>query len=143
MPTAAVLVRRNADAAPMADALTAARACRSRSSGWPGLLAVTEVADVVAMLRLVADPPRARPPMRVLTGPRWQLGGRDISALWRRAVELDGVGGPRESASADEIVAEAAPDADTACLADAIGDPGPRPPIRRRAIGASPRSATS
>ena len=63
--------------------------------------------------------------MRVLTGPRWRLGGRDISALWRRAVDLDDVGGPRDRASADEIVAEAAPDADTACLADAISDPGP------------------
>jgi len=62
--------------------------------------------------------------MRVLTGPRWQLGGRDISALWRRAVELDGVGGARESSSSEQIVADAAQDADAACLADAIDDPG-------------------
>ncbi len=123
-PTAAVLVRRNADAAPMADALTA-RGVPVEVVGLAGLLAVTEVADVVAMLRLVADPGAGAAAMRVLTGPRWQLGGRDVSALWRRAVELDGVGGPREPASADEIVAEAAPDADTACLADAISDPGP------------------
>ena len=124
VPTAAVLVRRNADAAPMADALTA-RGVPVEVVGLAGLLAVTEVADVVAMLRLVADPGAGAAAMRVLTGPRWQLGGRDISALWRRAVELDDVGGPRDRASADEIVAEAAPDADTACLADAISDPGP------------------
>jgi DNA helicase-2/ATP-dependent DNA helicase PcrA len=124
VPTAAVLVRRNADAAPMADALTA-RGVPVEVVGLAGLLAVTEVADVVAMLRLAADPAAGAAAMRVLTGPRWQLGGRDIAALWRRAVELDGVGGPRESSSADEIVADAAPDADTACLADAISDPGP------------------
>ncbi len=123
MPTAAVLVRRNADAAPMADALTA-RGVPVEVVGLAGLLAVTEVADLVAMLRLAAEPAAGAAAMRVLTGPRWQLGGRDISALWRRAVELDGVGGPRESSSADEIVAEAAADADTACLADAISDPG-------------------
>jgi DNA helicase-2/ATP-dependent DNA helicase PcrA len=123
IPTAAVLVRRNADAAPMADALTA-RGVPVEVVGLAGLLSVTEVADVVAMLRLVADPAAGAAAMRVLTGPRWQLGGRDISALWRRAVELDDVGGPRDRSSADQIVAEAAPDADTACVADAISDPG-------------------
>ena len=124
VPTAAVLVRRNADAAPMADAL-AVRGVPVEVVGLAGLLAVTEVADVVAMLRLVADPTAGAAAMRVLTGPRWRLGGRDLSALWRRAVDLDGVGGPRDRASADEVVAQAAPDADTACLADAISDPGP------------------
>ncbi len=121
--TAAVLVRRNADAAPMAEALTR-RGVPVEVVGLAGLLAVTEVADVVAMLRLVADPAAGAAAMRVLTGPRWQLGGRDISALWRRAVELDHAGGPRGRSAPEQIVAEAAPDADAACLADAIGDPG-------------------
>ena len=124
VPTAAVLVRRNADAAPMADALSA-RGVPVEVVGLAGLLAVTEVADVVAMLRLVAEPGAGTAAMRVLTGPRWRLGGRDIAALWRRAVDLDDTGGPRDRASADEVVAQAAPDADTACLADAISDPGP------------------
>ncbi len=124
VPTAAVLVRRNADAAPMADALTT-RGVPVEVVGLAGLLAVTEVADVVAMLRLVADPAAGASAMRVLTGPRWRLGGRDISALWRRAVDLDDVGGQRDRASVDEVVAQAAADADAACLADAISDPGP------------------
>ena len=88
VPTAAVLVRRNADAAPMADALTA-RGVPVEVVGLAGLLAVPEVADVVATLRLVGDPTAGAAAMRVLTGPRWRLGGRDISALWRRAVDLD------------------------------------------------------
>ncbi|RDH77786.1 ATP-dependent helicase [Mycolicibacterium moriokaense] len=121
VPTAAVLVRRNADAVPMADALTA-RGVPVEVVGLAGLLAVTEVADVVATLRLVADPGAGAAAMRVLTGPRWQLGGHDIAALWRRAVELDG--GGQQGSTTDDIVAAAAPDADSACLADAIADPG-------------------
>ncbi|MGH3677086.1 MAG: ATP-dependent helicase, partial [Mycobacterium sp.] len=122
--TAAVLVRRNLDAAPMADALTA-RGVPVEVVGLAGLLVVTEVADVVAMLRLVADPTAGAAAMRTLTAPRWRLGGRDIAALWRRAVALDDASAGMKRASADDIVALAAPDADAACLADAICDPGP------------------
>ncbi|CQD04639.1 ATP-dependent DNA helicase [Mycolicibacterium conceptionense] len=120
-PTAAVLVRRNADAAPMAEALSV-RGVPVEVVGVAGLLAVSEVADLVAMLRLVADPAAGSAVMRVLTGPRWRFGARDIAALWRRARELDDrtVGEP----SPAEIVAQAAPDADSACLADALCDPG-------------------
>ncbi|HET6733719.1 ATP-dependent helicase [Mycobacterium sp.] len=123
-PTAAVLVRRNADAAPMADALTA-RGVPVEVVGLAGLLAVPEVADVVATLRLVADPTAGAAAMRVLTGPRWRLAGRDISALWRRAVELDDADRSAHGSATEQIVALAAPDADAACLADAICDPGP------------------
>ncbi|AEV70983.1 DNA/RNA helicase, superfamily I [Mycolicibacterium rhodesiae NBB3] len=123
-PTAAVLVRRNADAAPIADALTA-RGVPVEVVGLAGLLGVPEVADVVAMLRMVADPTAGAAAMRVLTGPRWRLGGRDVAALWRRAVELDDAGGSADGAPSDRVVAQAAPDADTACLTDAVGDPGP------------------
>jgi DNA helicase-2/ATP-dependent DNA helicase PcrA len=81
-----------------------------------------EVADVVAMLRLAADPTAGVAAMRVLTGPRWRLGTSDIAALWRRARELDGPSADRTSA--EGVVASAARDADAACLADAICDPG-------------------
>ncbi|MCW2557711.1 MAG: helicase, superfamily [Mycobacterium sp.] len=123
VPTAAVLVRRNADAAPIADALTA-RGVPVEVVGLSGLLAISEVADVVAMLRLAADPTAGAAAMRVLTGPRWRLGAADVTALWRRAVELDASGRAADRASAAEIVAAAGPDADSACLADAIGHPG-------------------
>ncbi|MBO0677618.1 ATP-dependent helicase [Mycolicibacterium sp. S2-37] len=122
-PTAAVLLRRNADAAPIAEALTD-RGVPVEVVGLAGLLGVAEVADVVAMLRLVADPTAGSSAMRILTGPRWRLGGRDIAALWRRAKELDDTGSAGPDATAEEIVARIAPDADTACLADAVCDPG-------------------
>lgn len=122
-PTAAVLVRRNADAAPIADALRA-RGIPVEVVGLAGLLAVPEVADVVAMLRLVADPTAGAAAMRILTGPRWRLGGRDLVALWRRASTLGG-GRSGEAPSPESVAMAAGPDTDTACLADALSDPGP------------------
>lgn len=122
-PTAAVLVRRNADAAPMAEALTR-RGVPVEVVGLAGLLAVPEVADVIAMLRLAADPTAGVAAMRVLTGPRWRLAARDVAALWRRAVQLDDIGPAGPGEATERIVAQVAPDADTACLADAICDPG-------------------
>ncbi|MHA7649026.1 ATP-dependent helicase [Mycobacterium sp. ML4] len=123
-PTAAVLVRRNADAAPIAEALRA-RGIPVEVVGLAGLLSVPEVADVVAMLRLVADPTAGAAAMRVLSGSRWRLGGRDIAALWRRVLQLGDGPQPPEPSSAESIVAAAGPESDVACLADAISDPGP------------------
>ncbi|MFB1295158.1 ATP-dependent helicase [Mycobacterium sp. pW049] len=122
-PTAAVLVRRNADAAPMAEALNR-RGVPVEVVGLAGLLAVPEVADVVAMLRLSADPTAGAAAVRVLTGPRWRLGARDVAALWRRAAALVDAGPADASSATADIVAALSPDADTACLADAICDPG-------------------
>jgi DNA helicase II / ATP-dependent DNA helicase PcrA len=123
-PTAAVLVRRNADATPMAAALRA-RGVPVEVVGLAGLLSVPEVADLVAMLRLVADPTAGAAAMRVLTGPRWRLAARDIAALWRRAVAIDGGQATRAGESAEQIAEAAGPEVDTAGLADAIADPGP------------------
>jgi DNA helicase II / ATP-dependent DNA helicase PcrA len=122
-PTAAVLVRRNADAAPMAAALRA-RGLPVEVVGLAGLLAVDEVADLVAVLRLVADPAAGAAAVRVLTGPRWRLGAPDIAAVWHRARALvdDRC---RTAGDPQEIVAAARGDTDTASLAEAICDPGP------------------
>lgn len=122
-PTAAVLVRRNADAAPMAAALSR-RGVPVEVVGLAGLLSVPEVADLVAMLRLCVDPTVGSAAVRVLTGPRWRLGARDVAALWRRAAALVEPGSPDVSSATADIVAGLGPDADTACLADAICDPG-------------------
>lgn len=120
-PTAAVLVRRNADAAPMAEALSR-RGIAVEVVGLAGLLGIPEVADLVAMLRLAADPAAGAAAMRVLTGPRWRLGARDVAALWRRAVDLDGATTP---GGTGDVIAAIGPDADAACLGEAICDPGP------------------
>jgi DNA helicase-2/ATP-dependent DNA helicase PcrA len=121
-PTAAVLVRRNADAGPIAEAL-GARGVPVEVVGLAGLLSISEVAQVVSTLRMVVDPTAGPAAVEVLTGPRWRLGVRDLAALWRRAVALDGT--RAAAVSAQQIVNAAAADADTACLADALADPGP------------------
>ena len=123
-PTAAVLVRRNADAAPIAAALRA-RGVPVEVVGLAGLLSVPEVADVVAMLRLVADPTAGAAAMRVLTGPRWRLGARDVAALWHRASSLDGGQAARSGETAERIAEAVGLQADAAGLADALADPGP------------------
>lgn len=130
-PTAAVLIRRNADAAPVAAALRR-RGLPVEVVGLGGLLHTPEVADVIAMLRVVADPLAGSAAMRVLTGARWQLGAADLAALWRRARELAigasrGTGGTvTDAASLDQALEAALPgeQAETAGLADAIADPG-------------------
>lgn len=132
-PTSAVLVRRNADAAPLAEALRA-QGLPVEIVGLGGLLATPEVADIVATLRLIAEPGSGSAAMRVLTGARWRLGVADIAALARRARDLSirppGSQGPAEiadGAALDEALREVAPEpAEQAGLADAIADPGPR-----------------
>ncbi len=56
--------------------------------GLGGLLAVPEVADIVATLRVLHDPGASGPLARLLTGPRWRIGPRDLVALGRRARAL-------------------------------------------------------
>ncbi|MER7542256.1 ATP-dependent DNA helicase [Spirillospora sp. NPDC127506] len=56
--------------------------------GLGGLLTVPEVQDVVATLRVMHDPAAGASLARLLTGPRWRLGPRDLVALGRRARAL-------------------------------------------------------
>lgn len=130
-PTSAVLVRRNADAAPLAEALRA-RGLPVEIVGLGGLLATPEVADVVATLRLIADPGAGSAAMRILTGARWRLGVSDLAALSHRARELSIVGqhGRAEpitdAATLSDALRAVAPEpAEQAGIADAIADPGP------------------
>ncbi|WP_156095213.1 ATP-dependent helicase, partial [Nocardia lijiangensis] len=81
-PTSAILVRRNADAAPLAEALRE-RGLPVEIVGLGGLLATPEVADIVATLRLIAEPAAGSAAVRVLTGARWRLGVADLAALAR------------------------------------------------------------
>ena len=66
--------------------------------GLGGLLTVPEVQDVVATLRVLDDAAGSDSLVRLLTGPRWRIGPRDLVALGRRA---------RALARADQAEAEA------------------------------------
>ncbi|RDI68820.1 ATP-dependent helicase [Nocardia pseudobrasiliensis] len=129
-PTSAVLVRRNADAAPLAEALRE-RGLPVEIVGLGGLLATPEVADVVATLRLIADPSAGSAAVRILTGARWRIGVTDLAALARRARELSIVQPPDRTdaitdgaALADALRSVAPEPAEQAGLVDAIADPG-------------------
>ncbi|MFD6395150.1 ATP-dependent helicase [Nocardia sp. NPDC060249] len=129
-PTSAVLIRRNADAAPLAEAL--------REQGLPveivglgGLLATPEVADIVATLRLIAEPGTGSAAVRILTGARWRIGVADLAALARRAqmLSISSVSGATDAitdaAGLATALREVAPEpTEKAGLADAIADPG-------------------
>ena len=56
--------------------------------GLGGLLDAPEVADLVAMLRVLHDATANAGMVRLLTGPRWRIGLRDLDAMGRRASAL-------------------------------------------------------
>lgn len=131
-PTSAVLVTRNRDSLPMAEALEAA-GVPAEIVNIGGLLSIPEVQDVWAMLRIIADPLDGAAALRILTGARINLGASDIRALWQRARELRGEVSTTEDTeltNVDDLIDmlnEVLPQ-DSAVqvgLADAIDDPGP------------------
>ncbi|MFF2184381.1 UvrD-helicase domain-containing protein [Streptomyces sp. NPDC058155] len=93
--------------------------------GLAGLLHLPEVADLVAMCEVLQDPGANASLVRLLTGPRWRIGPRDLALLGRRARLLvhRAKGGSDESADADERLAAAVEGTDPAeviSLADAL-----------------------
>ena len=90
----AVLTRRNADIAPLYAELSA-REVPVEIVGLGGLLHLPEVMDVTATLRLVDDVTANPELVRLLTGPRWRIGPRDLALLGRRARQLARDGGSR------------------------------------------------
>ena len=53
--------------------------------GLSGLLHLPEVADLVAVCEVLQDPGANASLVRLLTGPRWRIGPRDLALLGRRA----------------------------------------------------------
>jgi DNA helicase II / ATP-dependent DNA helicase PcrA len=80
--TAAVLVRTRAQI-PRLEAALRAVDLPVQVVGVGGLLTTPEVSDVVATLRVIADPGRGDALVRLLTGARWRIGPRDLDALAR------------------------------------------------------------
>jgi DNA helicase-2/ATP-dependent DNA helicase PcrA len=118
-PTTAVLVRTRAQIPALESAL--------RSRGLPvdvvglgGLVDTPEVRDVISTLQVLANPIEGHALLRLLTGPRWRIGPRDLVALYRRARELAAArrsaGEGDEPALADRL--------DEAVLVEAIDDLG-------------------
>ena len=129
----AVLCRKRSQFVPLRHALEA-RGIPVEVVGLGGLLAVPEVQDVVCTLRVLHDAGASDALARLLTGPRWRIGPRDLVALGRRARALasgegDGRAVTRAAAveqDAQDALAEAVTDltAETGSLVEALDDLG-------------------
>ncbi|MFF3907494.1 UvrD-helicase domain-containing protein [Streptomyces sp. NPDC001848] len=80
----AVLCRTATDFAQIQGALVA-RDIPVEVVGLSGLLHLPEVADLVAVCEVLQDPGANAALVRLLTGPRWRIGPRDLALLGRRA----------------------------------------------------------
>ncbi|MHA5050897.1 ATP-dependent helicase [Streptomyces sp. SD15] len=80
----AVLCRTASDFAEIQGALVA-RDIPVEVVGLSGLLHLPEVADLVAVCEVLQDPGANASLVRLLTGPRWRIGPRDLALLGRRA----------------------------------------------------------
>ncbi len=143
----AVLVRRRSQFAALEEALRS-RGVPCEVVGLGGLLLQPDVADVVATLRLLVDASAGNAAVRVLAGPRWRLGARDLDALGRRARRL-----ALPAASVERAPDDTDPEPDVVderSLVDALGrsrgprcllgrGPSPAPTATRRAAPASTR----
>jgi DNA helicase II / ATP-dependent DNA helicase PcrA len=122
----AVLCRKRSQFVPIRRAIEG-RGIPVEVVGLGGLLVVPEVQDVVATLRVLHDAGASDALARLLTGPRWRIGPRDLVALGRRARALTRGEGDGRPPLADPL-AEAITDltAETGSLVEALDDLGDR-----------------
>ncbi|MDH6540701.1 UvrD-helicase domain-containing protein [Streptomyces sp. SPB4] len=83
----AVLCRSAADFARI-QAVLVARDVPVEVVGLSGLLHLPEVADLVSVCEVLQDPGANAALVRLLIGPRWRIGARDLALLGRRARQL-------------------------------------------------------
>jgi DNA helicase-2/ATP-dependent DNA helicase PcrA len=115
----AVLCRKRSQFVPLRRAIEA-RGIPVEVVGLGGLLVVPEVQDVVATLRVLHDAGASDALARLLTGPRWRIGPRDLVALGRRARVLVRGEADRGKAGRGPAEPDRGPEADP--LAEAITD---------------------
>ncbi|UZX03944.1 ATP-dependent helicase [Arthrobacter sp. CDRTa11] len=113
-PALAVLCRRRAQMEPIRKEFEA-RGIAYEIIGLGGLLDTPEIVDLVATLRVLADPGRSDALMRLLAGARWRIGPADLMAFRDWSSQLarrraQGVGGDApaegETAVSEEAVIE-------------------------------------
>ena len=120
-----ILVRDNKTAYAVHDALVAADV-PVEVVGLSGLLTMPEVVEVIATLETLHDVTANAALLRLLTGPRWRIGARDLALLGRRARMLAHPDGEPDESMEDalaEAVAGVDP-ADVVSLLEAMQSPG-------------------
>ncbi|MDP2012767.1 MAG: ATP-dependent DNA helicase, partial [Actinomycetota bacterium] len=124
----AVLATTGRELAEFSRLLTAAQV-PVQLHGAAGLLSKTLVVEVRSILEAVVDPIANPAVVRLLAGPRWAIGARDLVALGKRAVELAGSAHRVDAVDVGEALDEAVAGADgveMTSLSDAtfdLGDP--------------------
>lgn len=128
-----VLVRTKNENAEIVQALRA-RDVPVEIVGLTGLLAQPEVLDVLAVLEVLDDMTANPSMLRLLAGPRWRIGDRDLALLGRRARRLSESYRTGEDPDAGDLDATLAAELDRATagvdptevvsLAEAVADPG-------------------
>ncbi|ACU76631.1 UvrD/REP helicase [Catenulispora acidiphila DSM 44928] len=131
----AVLVRKGNQIPPLYEEMHA-QGLPVEVVGLSGLVHLPEVADLIAMLDVLDEPIANASLVRLLTGPRWRIGARDLALLGMRAREL--VRDPAEYAdrAGRDRLAEAVAGSDpteVVSLSDAMADPGPDLPFSEAA----------
>ncbi|WP_327068836.1 ATP-dependent DNA helicase [Kitasatospora sp. NBC_01302] len=124
----AVLCRGGA-AFPDIHAALVAREVPVEVVGLGGLLQLPEVADLVAVCEVLQDPTANAALVRLLIGPRWRIGPRDLALLGRRAAELVRAVRPQAPDALAAAVAETDP-TEVVSLCDALEtfvSPGEQP----------------
>lgn len=123
----AVLVRRNAALAPIFEALRQ-RDVPVEIVGLGGLLALPEIAPIVATLRILDDVTANPAVAALLSGPRWNLGLADMEALGARARQLAAESRAEAPTGDDLVLAVTQADpGEVVSLLDAVADPGDAP----------------
>ncbi|WP_405978698.1 UvrD-helicase domain-containing protein [Streptomyces sp. NBC_00158] len=116
----AVLCRSAADFARI-QAVLVARDVPVEVVGLSGLLHLPEVADLVSVCEVLQDPGANAALVRLLIGPRWRIGARDLALLGRLARQLvarpDAADGPDRRLAA---AVEGVDPAEVVSLADAL-----------------------
>ena len=124
-PEQIAILSRGAACLPDIQAALLEHAIPAEIIGISGLLHVAEVADVIATLQVVADPTANPALLRLLTGPRWRIGMRDLVLLGQRAellVRDDPAGKDKLSPLAKAV--ERGDASDVRSLAEAMGNLG-------------------
>jgi DNA helicase-2/ATP-dependent DNA helicase PcrA len=85
--TGALLMRKRSQMPLFVDAMQS-RGLEVEVVGLGGLLELPEIVDLISALRVIHYPEAGSQLIRLLTGPRWRIGAKDIERLYRYASRL-------------------------------------------------------
>jgi DNA helicase-2/ATP-dependent DNA helicase PcrA len=119
----AVLVRAARDIGPLHTELIR-RQIPVEVVGLGGLVHLPEIADLIATLEVLDSPTADAALIRLLVGPRWRIGSRDLALLGKRAAQLVSQPSRRREALGSRAEVRIVDPVEQPALADAVASPG-------------------